>query len=120
MQVACKNHPHGQCTKEVAKNVKAGTVFLRKQLDPSNNTAIKAIGHYNGWFTAAEAGGKNGDEGLTEGHPCSPEGRHNGDSQNLEYLHQTLNGWFVGLNQQGEDSWIGEYHCQRCNNGGLC
>jgi hypothetical protein len=120
MQVACENYPDGRCTKDVAKNVEAGTVFLRKQLDASNNNAIKAIGNYNGWFTAAEADGKNGGKGLTEGYPCSEEGRHNGDPQNLDYLHQTLNGWFVGLDPQGEDSWIGEYQCQGCNNGGLC
>jgi hypothetical protein len=95
-------------------------VFLRKQLDASNNNAIKAIGNYNGWFTATEAGGENGGKGLTGGYPCSPEGRQNGDPQNLDYLRQTLNGRFVGLGPQGEDSWIGEYHCQGCDNSGLC
>ena len=120
MQVACENYPDGKCTKDVAKIVEAGTVFLRRQLDASNNNAIKAIGNYNGWFTAGESGGKNGGRGLTDGYPCSPEGRQHGDPQNLDYLHQTLNGWFVGLNPQGEDSWIGEYQCQRCDNGKLC
>ena len=59
MQVARENYPDGKCTKHVAKNVEAGAVFLRKQLGASNNNAIKAIGDYNGWFTAAEAGGMN-------------------------------------------------------------
>ncbi|KAI9764740.1 MAG: hypothetical protein M1839_005783 [Geoglossum umbratile] len=120
MQVACGNYPDGQCTKDVAKNVEAGAVYLRKQLDATGNNAIKAIGRYNGWFTAAEAGGLNGGKGLTEGYPCSAEGQANGDPQNLDYLHQTLNGWFVGLNPQGEDSWIGEYQCRKCASGKLC
>ncbi|KAH0548349.1 hypothetical protein GP486_007975 [Trichoglossum hirsutum] len=120
MQVACGNYPDGQCTKDVAKNVEAGAVYLRKQLQASGYNAIKALASYNGWFTAAESNGMNGGRGLTESYPCSPEGHHNGDPQNLDYLHQTLNGWFLGLDPQGQDSWIGEYQCRGCQNGKLC
>ncbi|KAL9617385.1 MAG: hypothetical protein Q9160_007835 [Pyrenula sp. 1 TL-2023] len=92
MQVACSNYPDGKCTKDVAKNVEAGTKYLRKQLDESNNNALKAIGNYNGWFTAKDGTGLNGGKGLTEKYPCSKEGKNNGQPQNLDYLHQTING----------------------------
>ena len=118
MQVACENYPDGQCTNEVGANVDAGATYLRKQLDASNWNAIKAIGNYNGWFTAADQTGLNGGKGLTKGYPCSAEGKKNGDPQNLDYLQQTLNGWFVGANPQGAQNWIGEFHCdQTCGNG---
>ena len=121
MQVACSNYEDGICTKDVGKNVDAGTTYLKGRLDASGRNAIKTIGSYNGWFTAADHKDLNNGLGLTQSYPCSDEGRSHGDPQNLDYLQQTLNGLFVGLNPQGDDSWIGDYRCQgNCNNGHLC
>jgi hypothetical protein len=121
MQVACENYPDGQCTNDVAKNVDAGAAFLKQQLDASGRNAIKTVGNYNGWFTAGDGTGLNNGRGLTQDYPCSAGGQTNGEPQNLDYLQQTLNGWFVGLNPQGDDNWIGEYQCKgNCGNGQLC
>ena len=119
MQVSCENYPNGVCTDSIQDNVNAGANYLRGRLDAANNNAIKAIGSYNGWFTAGQ--GLNGNRGLTEGYPCSAEGKSNGEPQNLNYLMQTLNGWFLGLDVYGDQNWIGKYKCQgNCDNGNIC
>lgn len=119
MQVSCANYPNGQCTDSIQDNVNAGANYLQQQLAASNNNAIVAIGSYNGWFTAGS--GLNGNKGLTQGYPCSAEGQSNGEPQNLDYLQQTLNGWFTGMNPYGDQSWIGNYHCQgSCTGNNLC
>ena len=121
MQVACSNYPDGQCTNDVWKSVDAGAAFLRRQLDNNNRNAIKFIGNYNGFFTKQDGTGLNGGRGLTRDYPCSQEGRNNGMPQNLDYLQQVLNGWFLGLNPYGEDNWLGDYHCSgNCDSGHFC
>ncbi|GIK05214.1 hypothetical protein Aspvir_009318 [Aspergillus viridinutans] len=119
MQVSCDNYPNGQCTDSIQDNVDAGTHYLKSQLDASGGNAIKALGSYNGWFTAGS--GLNGNRGLTQDYPCSAEGKAHGMPQNLDYVHQVLNGWIMGLDVYGEDNWIGTYHCdQSCSDGSLC
>jgi hypothetical protein len=119
MQVSCDNYPNGQCTGSLADNVNAGAQYLRAMLDQNGGNAIQAIGSYNGWFTAGS--GLNGNRGLTVDYPCSAEGQSNGEPQNLDYLHQVINGWFTGQNVYGDQSWIGEYHCQgQCNGNNQC
>lgn len=119
MQVSCDNYPNGQCTDSIQDNVDAGTKYFKTQLDSANGNALVAFGSYNGWFTADS--GLNGGKGLTEDYPCSAEGQSNGEPQNLDYLHQVLNGWFMGLDVYGDDSWIGTYRCdQSCNDGSKC
>ncbi|KAJ6001562.1 hypothetical protein N7499_002535 [Penicillium canescens] len=119
MQVSCENYPNGQCTDSIQDNVDAGTHYLASQLDASGGNAIKAFGSYNGWFT--KGSGLNGNKGLTQDYPCSAEGKSNGVPQNLDYLHQVMNGWLMGLDVYGADNWIGTYKCdQSCDNGSLC
>ncbi|KAJ5377970.1 uncharacterized protein N7496_005379 [Penicillium cataractarum] len=119
MQVSCDNYPNGQCTDSIQDNVDAGTNYFKSQLDAAGGNAIQAFGAYNGWFTAGS--GLNGGKGLTEGSPCSAEGRANGVPQNLDYLHQVLNGWLMGLDVYGGDNWIGTYKCdQSCADGSKC
>lgn len=119
MQVSCTNYPNGQCTDSLDDNVNAGANYLRQQLDAYGNNALLAIGSYNGWFPAGS--GLNGNKGMTEGYPCSDEGRANGLPQNLDYLQETLNGWFTGQDPYGDQSWIGTYNCQgQCGNGNKC
>lgn len=117
MQVSCNNYPNGQYTDSVEDNVNAGTNYLKSQLDAAGGNAIPVFGAYNGWFTAGS--GLNGGKGLTEGYPCSDEGRANGVPQNFDYLHQVLNGWLMGLDVYGSDNWIGTYD-QSCGDGSKC
>ncbi|KAH8930485.1 glycoside hydrolase family 23 protein [Atractiella rhizophila] len=119
MQVPCENYPEGQCTNSVADNVDIATKELRQHLDDSKGNILKALGQYNGWFT--KGNGFNGNNGLTQSYPCSEEGVKNGDPQNLDYVHQILNGWMLGLAVYSEDSWIGTYHCLgKCKKGNVC
>ncbi|PMD16298.1 glycoside hydrolase family 23 protein [Hyaloscypha hepaticicola] len=110
MQVACENYPNGVCTDSLQDNVDAGANYLSSQLQATGNNAIAAIGAYNGWFP-----------GMTQDYPCSAQGQANGEPQNLDYLQQTLNGWFTGQDVYGDETWIGDYQCSgNCDNGNLC
>lgn len=102
MQVSCDNYPDGVCTDSIQDNVNAGTNYFVTQLDNSGGNVLQAFGSYNGWFTANS--GLNNNKGLTADYPCSSEGQANGVPQNLDYLHQVLNGWLMGLDVYGADT----------------
>ncbi|KAJ5376080.1 hypothetical protein N7509_012966 [Penicillium cosmopolitanum] len=119
LAVSCANYPNGECTDSIQDNVDAGTNYLQDQIKSNGGNAIQAFGAYNGWFVAGN--GLNDNKGLTEDYPCSSEGQSNGVPQNLDYLHQVLNGWLLGLDVYGDDNWIGTYKCdQSCSNGSKC
>ncbi|KAH8696114.1 transglycosylase SLT domain protein [Talaromyces proteolyticus] len=119
MQVSCDNYPNGVCTDSIQDNVDAGTNYLVSQINSSNGNAVQAFGSYNGWFTAGN--GLNNNKGLTADYPCSSEGQSNGEPQNLDYIQQIFNGWMLGLDVYGDDSWIGTYKCAgSCNGNNQC
>lgn len=89
-------------------NVNTGAKVLMMNLHNAGGNVLRAFGGYNGWFTAGRKDLNNG-HGLTEAYPCSPEGKKNGDPQNLNYLQQMLNGWLLGKDVYGKDNWIGTY-----------
>lgn len=124
MQCDPSNCQNGQssCQYPIQDNVDCGAYVLRSALDQTGGNAVHALGSYNGWFTASDDTGLNGGKGLTESYPCSSEGRAHGDPQNLNYLHETLNGWFQGYDMYGNDADLdGECDCsQSCNNGSMC
>ncbi|KAG9252430.1 extracellular soluble lytic transglycosylase [Emericellopsis atlantica] len=118
----CYEGQGGSCQYPIQDNVDCGAWVLRDYLDSSDGNAVRALGRYNGWFTAADNTGLNGGKGLTEGYPCSGEGQSNGVPQNLDYLHEVLNGWFMGYDMYGSDSNLGGYYnCQgNCYSGPIC
>lgn len=122
MQCDPSNCQNGKksCQYPIQDNVDCGAHVLRAGLDNNGGNAIKAIGSYNGWFTSGS--GLNGNKGLTEKYPCSSEGKRHGLPQNLNYIHETLNGWFQGYDMYGKDSGLkGKYNCQgNCNGGNIC
>lgn len=124
MQCEPANCQNGKrtCQFPIQDNVDCGAHVLRQGLDNSGGNAVHALGLYNGWFTAEDRTGLNGGKGLTEGYPCSKEGRAHGVPQNLNYLHETLNGWFQGYDMYGKDRGLdGMYDCnQSCSNGHIC
>ncbi|KAH8892484.1 hypothetical protein GQ53DRAFT_840867 [Thozetella sp. PMI_491] len=124
MQCDPANCQNGQssCQFPIQDNVDCGAWVLRSALDASGQNAVHAIGSYNGWFNADDGWGLNGGRGITEGYPCSGEGQSNGLPQNLNYIHETLNGWFQGFDMYGDDQDLdGSYNCQGfCGGGSLC
>lgn len=123
MQCDASNCQNGQssCQYPIQDNVDCGAWVLRSGLDSADGNAVKALGAYNGWFTAGS--GLNGNKGLTDTYPCSSEGQSNGSPQNLDYLHETLNGWFMGYDVYGDDAdkVDGSYACSgNCGGGDLC
>ena len=124
MQCHPDNCQNGQssCQYPVEDNVDCGAWYLQQALESSGGNAVHALGSYNGWFTAGDWGaGQNGGRGVTEDYPCGA-GRQFGYPQNLDYLHETLNGWFQGYDVYGGDAWLdGKYACRgTCDSGGLC
>ena len=124
MQCDPGNCQNGQssCT-DVADNVDCGAYVLQSALNQAGGNAVHAIGSYNGWFTASDGTGYNGGEGITVSYPCSAEGQSHGDPQNLDYLHETLNGWFQGYDMYGSDADLdGIYNgCTgTCSSGNVC
>lgn len=117
----CQNG-QGSCQYPIQDNVDCGAWVLQSALERAEGNAVRALGSYNGWFTAADNTGMNGGRGLTEDYPCSEEGISNGVPQNLDYMHEVLNGWFQGYDIYGGDSGLGGYYnCQgSCDSGGLC
>lgn len=116
----CQNGK-SSCQYPIQDNVDCGAHVLRAALDDAGGNAVRAIGSYNGWFI--KGFGLNGGKGITVDYPCSAEGRRNGAPQNLDYLHETLNGWFQGLDVYGSDAGKvgGIYGCSgNCNNGDKC
>ncbi|KAJ4864782.1 glycoside hydrolase family 23 protein [Trichoderma afarasin] len=124
MQCDPGNCQNGQssCQYPIQDNVDCGAWVLQSALDNTGGNAVHALGSYNGWFTASDGTGLNGGRGITQDYPCSQEGRDHGDPQNLNYLHETLNGWFQGKDMYGSDANLdGSYSCSgSCSDGGLC
>jgi hypothetical protein len=124
MQCAPGNCQNGQdsCQYPIQDNVDCGAWVLRSALDRADGNAVRALGSYNGWFVAADNSGLNGGRGITVDYPCSSEGQGNGLPQNLDYIHEVLNGWFQGYDIYGNDAGLGGYfECQgTCDNGAVC
>ena len=105
MQCDPSNCQNGQssCQYPVEDNTDCGAYVLRSGLDNVGGNAVHAIGAYNGWFTASDDGSLNNGHGITVDYPCGA-GKQHGDPQNLNYLHETLNGWFQGKDMYGADA----------------
>lgn len=110
------------CQYPVQANTDCGAWVLQQALENTGGNAVHALGSYNGWFTASDGTGLNGGKGITKSYPCSSQGRANGDPQNLNYLHETLNGWFQGYDMYGSDAKLdGSYKCTgTCTGSNLC
>ncbi|KAI1818238.1 glycoside hydrolase family 23 protein [Poronia punctata] len=124
MQCEPTNCPNGQgsCQYPVEDNTDCGAKVLADALEAAGGNAVRALGAYNGWFTAEDWGASMNDgNGLTVDYPCG-KGQEHGAPQNLDYLHETLNGWFQGKDIYGGDAYLdGTYACAgSCNNGDVC
>ncbi|KAI0144536.1 glycoside hydrolase family 23 protein [Xylariaceae sp. FL1272] len=124
MQCDPSNCQNGQssCQYPVEDNTDCGAWVLQQGLDSAGGNAIRALGAYNGWFTADDYGAsQNNGKGLTTDYPCGL-GTNYGSPQNLNYIHEILNGWFQGYDIYGDDSGLaGSYDCSGvCGSGNIC
>lgn len=92
----CGNAPGGNCM-DPEFNIRTGVNFFKSLLDESGGNIPLSVGKYNGWYT-----------GLTEEHATAAG---NGPccrcQNNLDYIHQTLNGWYQNVNAY--NAGLGKY-----------
>lgn len=94
----CVGAPNGDC-QDVDFNIGAGAKFFSQLLDENDGNLLSSIGHYNGWF-----------QGMT--YADATAAAHGGDCReqnNLDYLHQFLNGWCQNINAYQHDPLLGKY-----------
>ncbi|KAJ1595636.1 hypothetical protein NDA11_005822 [Ustilago hordei] len=81
----CRGAPNGNC-KDPWFNVDTGARYFKTTLDQCGGNVLQAIGQYNGWQL-----------GLTVKKATAAKAQGNCHAQNnLDYLYQMLNGWFLG------------------------
>ncbi|KAJ1021883.1 hypothetical protein NDA16_003645 [Ustilago loliicola] len=81
----CGGAPGGNC-KDPGFNVDTGAKYFKSTLDQCGGNVLQAIGQYNGWQL-----------GLTVQKATAAKSQGNCLAQNnLDYLYQMLNGWFLG------------------------
>ncbi|SPC62185.1 uncharacterized protein UHOD_08814 [Ustilago sp. UG-2017b] len=81
----CGGAPNGNC-KDPWFNVDTGARYFKTTLDQCGGNVLQAIGQYNGWQV-----------GLTVQKATAAKAQGNCSAQNnLDYLYQMLNGWFLG------------------------
>ncbi|KAG1775381.1 glycoside hydrolase family 23 protein [Suillus placidus] len=94
----CVDAPNGDC-KDVDFNIGAGAKFFSQLLNENDGDLLSCIGHYNGWF-----------QGMT--YADATAAAHGGNCRqqnNLDYLHQFLNGWCQDINAYQHNPPLGKY-----------
>ncbi|SJX66518.1 uncharacterized protein SRS1_11346 [Sporisorium reilianum f. sp. reilianum] len=92
----CGGAPNGNC-KDPWFNVDTGAKYFKSTLDQCGGNLLQAMGQYNGWSI-----------GLTVQKATAAKWQGNCYAQNnLDYLYQMLNGWFLGKSNAYD---MGTYH----------
>ncbi|KZT57200.1 glycoside hydrolase family 23 protein [Calocera cornea HHB12733] len=102
-QDKCTGAPGGNCL-DPEFNIAAGARYLAETVEQTGGNFLLALGYYNGWYL-----GMTVDKVLAVGQTSCC-----GCMQNLDYLQQSLNGWFVGEDAYaiGLGSWQNLAVCQ--------
>ncbi|KAN0090923.1 glycoside hydrolase family 23 protein [Tylopilus felleus] len=94
----CGGAPGGNC-QDPDFNIQQGAQFFSQTLNGVNGDLLQAIGHYNGWY-----------KGLTyEEATAAAQNGNCHEQNNLDYLHQYLNGWLQDVNSYDHDPPLGKY-----------
>ncbi|KAH8093911.1 lysozyme-like protein [Cristinia sonorae] len=97
----CGGAPGGNC-RDPDFNIRTGVKFFADTLRNNGNNVVKTLGQYNGWYPGLTVGKATA---AANGPCCRCQ-------NNLDYLHQTFNGWVLGISPTG----FGKYHnLDRCN-----
>lgn len=94
----CGGAPGGNC-RDPDFNIRTGARFFADTLRGNGGDVLKSIGQYNGWFP-----------GMTFGQATAA--RNSGCCRcqnNLDYLHQFLNGWCQNVNAYNSNFRLGKY-----------
>ncbi|KAJ3791107.1 lysozyme-like protein [Lentinula aff. detonsa] len=96
-QDKCTSAPNGNC-QDIDYNIKTGAQYFKSLLDSNSGDVLLSIGSYNGWF-----------KGMTYGDATAAASTGCCRCQNnLDYLHQFLNGWCQNVNAYSDN--LGMYH----------
>ncbi|KAH7929901.1 lysozyme-like protein [Leucogyrophana mollusca] len=102
----CGDAPDGDC-KNVDFNIHAGAKFFSETLNSNNGNLLLSIGQYNGWHK---------DLTYAEATAAAHEGNCHWQN-NLDYLHQFLNGWVQNVNAYQHNPPLGKYfNLKSCGN----
>jgi hypothetical protein len=83
----CGGAPGGNC-KDVHFNMRTGMQYLRDTISQNGGDLLKSLGMYNGWQPERMTMESATAARYTSCCRCQ---------NNLDYLHQTLNGWLQGI-----------------------
>ncbi|KAH7913690.1 glycoside hydrolase family 23 protein [Hygrophoropsis aurantiaca] len=105
-QDKCGGAPNGNC-RDIDFNIHAGAKFFSQTLNDNGGNLLLSIGQYNGWHN-----------GLTYGEATAAAHKGNCHWQNnLDYLHQFLNGWVQDVNAYQHNPPLGKYfNLKSCGN----
>ncbi|KAF9070131.1 lysozyme-like domain-containing protein [Rhodocollybia butyracea] len=92
----CTDAPRGNC-QDIDYNIMTGTKFFRSLLDSHGGNVLLSVGSYNGWF-----------KGMTHEDATASASTCCRCQNNLDYLHQFLNGWCQNVDAYAEN--LGIYH----------
>lgn len=94
-QDKCGNAPGGNC-QDVGYNVMTGAKYFSDQLAANGGDFFKTLGAYNGW-----------EDGMTVDYATRMRYTACHAQNNLDYLHQTVNGWLQ--NKDAYSLHLGKY-----------
>ncbi|TFK23909.1 hypothetical protein FA15DRAFT_669996 [Coprinopsis marcescibilis] len=97
-QDKCGGAPNGDC-RNPDFNIRAGARYFAERLAAHNGNVLLALGQYNGWFP-----------GMTfERATAAQYSACCRCQNNLDYLHQFLNGWIRNINSYNANNRLGRY-----------
>ncbi|KAH9028499.1 glycoside hydrolase family 23 protein, partial [Lactarius pseudohatsudake] len=97
----CKGAPGGNC-QDIDFNIRIGAEFFATLLAANKGDIFTTIGKYNGWY-----------HGMTYSDATSAANTCCRCQNNLDYVHQFVNGWLQGIDAY--DAGLGKYfNLDRC------
>ncbi|KAL0956375.1 hypothetical protein HGRIS_002523 [Hohenbuehelia grisea] len=97
-QEKCGGAPGGDC-RNPDFNIRTGAKFFADTLNRNNGDLLRSLGSYNGWFVKMTA---NDARAAAKTSCCRCQ-------NNMDYLHQFLNGWLQNINAYDSGLRLGKF-----------